>query len=129
MKMLILRKGRPAGDARAVVPIVRTKNRKYGLVLDEHWLSIRRDVMITGANAAGKTRWLMRLHAGAAAIWRDRPAILLRAVRLDAAPPQTLRLSDEDDDDDGDDDEQAAAPAAGMAPLPPPATNRRHRNP
>jgi hypothetical protein len=34
-------------------------------------------------------------------------------ARLDAAPPQTLRLSDEGDDDDGDDDEQAAAPAAG----------------
>lgn len=80
MKMLILRNGRPtdAGD-KTVVPIVRTKNRKYGLVLDEHWLSVRRDVMIVGANAAGKTRWLMRLHASAETIWRQ-PAILLRAI-------------------------------------------------
>lgn len=81
MKMMILRKGRETGaGARAVVPIVCTKNRKYGLVLEEHWLSIRRDVMITGANAAGKTRWLMRLHASAEQIWRAQPAILLRAV-------------------------------------------------
>lgn len=81
MKMLILRSGAPtAAHAKTCVPIVRTKNRKYGRVLDEHWLSIRRDVMIIGANAAGKTRWLMRLHAHAAQIWRRQPAILLRAV-------------------------------------------------
>jgi hypothetical protein len=36
--------------------------------------------MILGANAAGKTRWLQRLHSQAPRIWRDRPAVLLRAV-------------------------------------------------
>jgi hypothetical protein len=81
MKMLILRSGaRDASNAKTCVPIVRTKNRKYGNVLDEHWLSVRRDVMIVGANASGKTRWLMRLNAHAAQIWRRQPAILLRAV-------------------------------------------------
>ena len=81
MKMLILRNGPPdASSEKSCVPIVRTKTRKFGSVLDEHWLSVRRDVMIIGANAAGKTRWLMRLHDNAAQIWRRQPAILLRAV-------------------------------------------------
>ena len=80
MKMLILRTGRTMAELRACVPIVRTKTRKYGAVLDEHWLSIKRDLMIIGANAAGKTRWLQRLHSQAGRIWRDRPALLLRAV-------------------------------------------------
>lgn len=59
---------------------MRIKTRKYGQGLDEHWLSTRRDWMILGANAAGKTRWLQRLHSHAPAIWRDKPALLLRAV-------------------------------------------------
>jgi hypothetical protein len=80
MKMLILRSGRHFDQLRACVPIVRTKTSKYGQVLDEHWLPTRRDWMILGANAAGKTRWLQRLHSHAPAIWRDKPALLLRAV-------------------------------------------------
>ena len=81
MKMLILRNGPPdASNAKTRVPIVRTKTRKFGSVLDEHWLSVKRDVMIIGASAAGKTRWLMRLHEHAAQIWHRQPAILLRAV-------------------------------------------------
>lgn len=79
--MLILRNGRSTdAGANTLVPIVRTKNRKYGRTLEQHWLSVRRDVILVGAAAAGKTRWLMRLHAGAAAIWHRQPAILLRAV-------------------------------------------------
>lgn len=39
---------------------MRTKTRKYGQVLDEHWLQ--------------------RLHSHAPAIWRDKPVLLLRAV-------------------------------------------------
>jgi len=80
MKMLILRAGHARHHQRACVPIVRTKTRKYGAVLDEHWLSTKRDLMIIGANAAGKTRWLLRLHSQAAGIWKDKPALLLRAV-------------------------------------------------
>lgn len=49
-------------------------------MLDEHWLSNKRDVMVIGANAAGKTRWLLRLHSQAARIWKKQPALLLRAV-------------------------------------------------
>lgn len=80
MKMLILRSGRAFDQVRACVPIVRTKTRKYGSVLDEHWLPTQRDWLIVGANAAGKTRWLQRLHSHAERIWRDKPALLLRAV-------------------------------------------------
>lgn len=80
MKMLILRSGRRFDQLRACVPIVRTKTRKYGTVLDEHWLPTRRDWMILGANAAGKTRWLQRLYRHAPQIWRNQPALLLRAV-------------------------------------------------
>jgi hypothetical protein len=80
MKMLILRAGHARQHQRACVPIVRTKTRKYGAVLDEHWLSTKRDLMIIGANAAGKTRWLLRLYGQANRIWKDKPALLLRAV-------------------------------------------------
>lgn len=80
MKMLILRTGHARQQQRACVPIVRTKTRKYGAVLDEHWISTKRDLMVIGANAAGKTRWLLRLHGEAARIWKDKPALLLRAV-------------------------------------------------
>lgn len=80
MKMLILRSGRRFDQLRACVPIVRTKTRKYGAVLDEHWLPTQRDWMILGANAAGKTRWLQRLHRHADRIWRDKPTLPLRAV-------------------------------------------------
>lgn len=81
MKMLILRNGAPnVSKAKTCVPIVRTKTRKYGSVLEEHWLSVRRDVIIIGANASGKTRWLMRLYENAEQIWHKQPAIFLRAV-------------------------------------------------
>lgn len=82
MKMLVLRNGRPGlnGAASAVVPIVRVKTKKFGAVLEERWLSVKRDVMVIGANASGKTRWLMRLAAQAGSVWRNKPAIFLRAV-------------------------------------------------
>jgi hypothetical protein len=35
MKMLILRSGRAFDQVRACVPLVRTKSRKYGAVLEE----------------------------------------------------------------------------------------------
>lgn len=82
MLYLKLRKGRiRKGDSkRSVVPIVRSKARKYGPVLDERALSVRRDWLVTGANAAGKSRWLGRLYGEAPRIWKARPAIYLRAV-------------------------------------------------
>ena len=82
MKMLLLRAGRPGKKTpvTTVVPIVRIKTKKYGEVLEERWLSIKSDVMIVGANASGKTRWLTRLASHAEGIWRTRPTIFLRAV-------------------------------------------------
>ena len=82
MLYLKLRKGRTRkGDnRRSVVPIVRRKTRKYGQVLDERALSVKRDWLVTGANAAGKSRWLGRLYGEAPGIWKNRPTIYLRAV-------------------------------------------------
>lgn len=81
MLILKLRRGRVRKDgARSVVPLVRTKSRKYGPVLDEKALSVKTDWLVTGANASGKSRWLGRLYGNAVGVWRDRPAIYLRAV-------------------------------------------------
>lgn len=82
MLYLKLRKGRirKADQRRSVVPIVRRKTRKYGQVLDERALSVKRDWLVTGAHAAGKSRWLGRLYAQAPAIWKQRPALYLRAL-------------------------------------------------
>ena len=82
MLYLKLRKGRTrtSDKRRSVVPIVRRKARKYGQVLDERALSVKRDWLVTGANAAGKSRWLGRLYGEAPGIWKKRPAIYLRAV-------------------------------------------------
>ena len=80
MLVLKLRRGRVRNDGvRSVVPLVRTKSRKYGPVLDERALSIKTDWLVSGANSSGKTRWITRVHTQAAGIWRKHPAIMLRA--------------------------------------------------
>ena len=82
MLYLKLRKGRTrkCDHRRSVVPIVRRKTRKYGQVLDERALPVKKDWLVTGANAAGKSRWLGRLYGEAPGIWKNRPTIYLRAV-------------------------------------------------
>jgi hypothetical protein len=82
MLYLKLRKGRTRNGEtrRSVVPIVRRKTRKYGQVLDERALSVKKDWLVTGANASGKSRWLGRLYGEAPGIWKQRPTIYLRAV-------------------------------------------------
>lgn len=81
MLILKLRQGRVRNDGvRSVVPLIRTRSRKYGPVLDERALSVKRDWLLTGANASGKSRWLGRLYGDAGGIWKQRPAIYLRAV-------------------------------------------------
>lgn len=81
MKMLLLRPARPtaAGHARRQ-PVVRTRGRKYGPILEDKPLSIRRDLVISGPNASGKSRWLAKLDAKAAEVWPDREKIHLRAT-------------------------------------------------
>lgn len=82
MHMLLLRPERTRADGTRVrKPVVRVRARKFGPVASETVLSIRRDLAIYGAAQAGKTRWLAKMHEGAAAIWsKDRPVLHLRAL-------------------------------------------------
>jgi len=81
MKMLLMRPGKPAANgAPRRWPIVRTRGRKYGPVLEEENLSVRRDLVISGPNASGKSRWLAKLDAKAAEIWPTRQKMHIRAT-------------------------------------------------
>lgn len=50
------------------------KNRKYGQVIDQQCISVKKPILVTGANSSGKTRWLDRLHDAAGKIWNQREA-------------------------------------------------------
>lgn len=66
------------GEARRV-PIVRERFRKFGTITNEEVLSIKKDILITGPNACGKTRWLRKLQERGGEVWRmDR--FMIRAV-------------------------------------------------
>lgn len=81
MRILLLKKGRQRNDgSRAIVPIMRERNRKYGPVIAEKNLSTKRDVLVVGPNSAGKSRWVMRYFSHAGGIWPGRPVILLRSI-------------------------------------------------
>ena len=60
-----------------------TKTRKYGRVLEERCISVRRPVLITGAHASGKTYWLERLKTNAGRVWAkvDAEPLHLAATR------------------------------------------------
>ena len=74
---------RPAGTLKTGesrrVPIVRDRFRKFGQITNEDVLSIKRDILITGPNASGKTRWLRKLCDNGAAVWRI-DCFFIRAV-------------------------------------------------
>ena len=54
MLILKLKRARVRKDGvRSTVPLLRTRTRKYGPVLDEKALSVKRDWLVTGANASG----------------------------------------------------------------------------
>lgn len=81
MKMLQMRKGRTRkGGSTSVVPLLREKRCKYGQIVSEKALSVRKDVLVTGANSSGKSRWISKYHEHGAGIWPDNPMVLLRAV-------------------------------------------------
>lgn len=81
MKFLRLKRHRVRSDGvRSVLPVVVEKTRRFGQVVHEQKLSVKRDVLLTGAHAAGKSRWLARMHEEAPGIWRRRPALLIRCV-------------------------------------------------
>jgi len=81
MRMLMLRPNgvRPDGSLRRV-PIVRERARKYGQITEERVLSVKRDVLVCGPNASGKTRWLSKLDQGAAEVWANKEKIFLRCT-------------------------------------------------
>jgi hypothetical protein len=81
MQMLLLRssKCRKNGVMRRV-PMVRTRARKFGPVLEERILSVKSDVLVTGPNSCGKTLWLTKFHAKAHEVWKDREAIYVRSL-------------------------------------------------
>lgn len=93
MKMLLCRPvcTTVAGVKRRA-PIIRYRARKFGVITGEEVLSIRRDVLITGANSAGKTRWLEKLHENAPSMWIGREALKVRALDPLAAWTDDPRL-------------------------------------
>ena len=63
-----------------MLPVVIEKTRRFGRPVHEKKISVRRDVLLTGAHQSGKSRWLARMHKEASGIWRNRPVILIRCV-------------------------------------------------
>lgn len=72
-----------ADGTKFAVPLFITKHKKYGTVASEEPISVKRDIMVTGAHDSGKTRWLTRLYDQSAKIWTKSksPAIWLGALR------------------------------------------------
>ena len=81
MLMLMVRPaGKLADGSTRRVPIVRKRERKYGPVLEERVLSIKKDVLVSGPNSSGKTRWLAKLDDKAGEVWTGREKLFLRAM-------------------------------------------------
>jgi hypothetical protein len=81
MLMLMVRpSGRLVNGAARRVPIVRKRERKFGPILEERVLSIKKDLLISGPNSSGKTRWLQKLDDKAAEVWTGREKLFLRAL-------------------------------------------------
>jgi adenosyl cobinamide kinase/adenosyl cobinamide phosphate guanylyltransferase len=71
-----------------------TKTKKFGEVTKEEVLSVKRPILVTGANSSGKSRWIKRLREDAARIWAMKPAapLYLSAARPLAAWTDTKEL-------------------------------------
>jgi hypothetical protein len=81
MLMLLLRPHRQLADgSQRRVPIVRWRARKYGPILAERVLSVRQDLLITGPNSSGKTRWLQKIDDTAAQVWHGQEKLMVRAL-------------------------------------------------
>lgn len=82
--MDILRlKPRSRGDGRkreGRVAVHRVRGRKYGPILHEQTIKAKQDLAIYGPHSAGKSRWITRLYEGAAMVWLDQPAALIRGL-------------------------------------------------
>lgn len=78
-------KPRSAHSRRCVIPIVRTKSRRYGLVVNAECVARMTPTIFTGAHDSGKSRMLDRLYAEERAIWGAK--IHYPALRLGALLP------------------------------------------
>lgn len=77
------RQATPQGG-RKVTPVVKTKDRKYGPVVDVEVVARKTPTLITGMHDSGKSRMLERLHAEEREIWGAKiksPALWLGALR------------------------------------------------
>jgi hypothetical protein len=73
----------PSGGLKTT-PIVRTKDRRYGPVVNTEIIGRKTPTLITGLHDSGKSRMLERLHTEERAIWGAKikaPAIWLGALR------------------------------------------------
>lgn len=81
MQMLLCRPAGKLVDGRQRrVPVVRHRSRKFGPITDERPLSVKKDLLISGPNSSGKTRWLAKLSDKAGEIWPGREKVHLRAL-------------------------------------------------
>lgn len=80
MHMLMVRSsGTLQNGEKRRVPIVRERLRKFGHITSEKCLSVKQDILITGPNACGKTRWLRKLVEHGGEVWH-RERLLIRAI-------------------------------------------------
>jgi len=81
MLMLMIRpSGQLIDGTKKRIPVVRERGRKYGPILDERCLSIRKDILVSGPNSSGKTRWLAKLDAKAGEVWIGREKLFVRSM-------------------------------------------------
>ncbi|MFZ2407543.1 MAG: hypothetical protein WAW41_20595 [Methylobacter sp.] len=98
MQFLTIKKHqRPRKDGKPhAQAFVITKTRKYGQVIEQKGISIKKPVLITGAHASGKSYWLDRLRKDAARIWATKAEVeplYLAAVRPLSAWTDTKDLA------------------------------------
>jgi hypothetical protein len=65
---------------RYAVPLFIKKTSRFGKVISEKAISIRKSILVTGAHDSGKSRWAYRLYEKSDLIWRKKaPALFLSA--------------------------------------------------
>lgn len=72
-----------ADGSKYSTPVFVTKTRKYGKVLNEKTISVKKSILITGAHDSGKSRWINRLYDKAPQIWGSKiksPPMILGAL-------------------------------------------------
>lgn len=81
MLMLMIRpSGQLIDGTKKRIPVVRERARKFGPILEERCLSIRKDILVSGPNSSGKTRWLAKLDDKAGEVWIGREKLFLRSM-------------------------------------------------